>query len=195
MQFSHALIALVAAGLASAQLPDIPACSARCFYDALTTDGCSGLTDFKCHCTKPELPGKITPCVEQNCPELASRIAVSNIVVEQCSKAGVPIKLPPVDTRSSGGASSQPATSQPGSSSSGAPSSQPTSGSPAPTSQQQPTSRPNGTGSTRPTGTGSFTVTGRPTASTPATFPGAGSNVRANVGGVAAALLGLAAYL
>lgn len=27
MQFSHALVALVAAGLASAQLPDVPSCS------------------------------------------------------------------------------------------------------------------------------------------------------------------------
>lgn len=31
MQFSHALIALVAAGLANAQLPDVPSCSVRIY--------------------------------------------------------------------------------------------------------------------------------------------------------------------
>nr|AVH85517.1 rCPA1 [synthetic construct] len=97
MQFSHALIALVAAGLASAQLPDIPPCALNCFVEALGNDGCTRLTDFKCHCSKPELPGQITPCVEEACP-LDARISVSNIVVDQCSKAGVPIDIPPVDT-------------------------------------------------------------------------------------------------
>ncbi|EEP79919.1 hypothetical protein UREG_04761 [Uncinocarpus reesii 1704] len=99
MKFSHALFAFAAAGLASAQLPDIPPCALLCFVDALGNDGCSKLTDFKCHCSKPELPGKITPCVEKSCPDLEARISVSNIVVDQCSKAGVPISIPPVDTR------------------------------------------------------------------------------------------------
>ena len=69
MQFSNALIALVAAGLASSQgIPDVPSCSLNCFTTALTTDGCSGLTDWACHCGKPELVDQVTPCVEKACP-------------------------------------------------------------------------------------------------------------------------------
>ncbi|EER25303.1 hypothetical protein D8B26_007929 [Coccidioides posadasii str. Silveira] len=99
MKFSHTLVALAAAGIASAQIPNIPPCALMCFIDALGNDGCEKLTDFKCHCAKPELPGKITPCVEKACPNIEARISVSNIVVDQCSKAGVPISIPPADTR------------------------------------------------------------------------------------------------
>ncbi|KAJ5990203.1 hypothetical protein N7499_010730 [Penicillium canescens] len=105
MQFSHALIALVAATLANAQLPNVPACSLNCFVTALTTDGCSELTDFACHCQKTSLVGTITPCVQKAC-EVSDQISVSNAVVEQCSSAGHPIVVPPIETTSASSSAS-----------------------------------------------------------------------------------------
>ncbi|CAI7633967.1 unnamed protein product [Penicillium glandicola] len=101
MKFSTTLIALVAAGLASAQLPDVPACSLSCFISALESDGCSALLDFACHCQKTELVTSITPCVAKAC-EYTDQVSVSNAVVSQCSSAGHPISIPPI---SSSGAS------------------------------------------------------------------------------------------
>ncbi|KAI1970623.1 hypothetical protein LOZ56_003587 [Ophidiomyces ophidiicola] len=187
MQFSHALIALVAAGLANAQLPNVPSCSIQCFVSALGASGCSPITDFKCQCGKPELVGKIAPCVLSSCPAPSDQSAVSSAVSSVCSAAGVPIQVPAVPGgpgQSSAPGSSAPAPSVPGSSAPGVPTTA------APTTAH-PTSGVPGV----PSGTGSYTTTGRPTASTPAQFPGAGSNVRANVGGVAAVLLAVAAYL
>ncbi|EEH34109.1 proline rich antigen 2 [Paracoccidioides lutzii Pb01] len=184
MQFSHALIALVAASLANAQLPNIPPCALSCLVDALGNDGCSQLTDFECHCKKPELPGKITPCVEKSC-DVAAQSSVSNLVIKQCSSAGVPIKLPPIG----GGGTT---TSDPS-----VPTTKPT-GKPTTTSPSYPTTNPSEgpTVSRIPSGTGSKPVpTSTPTTSRPAEFPGAGSNLNANIGGVAAALLAVAAYL
>ncbi|KAJ5135632.1 uncharacterized protein N7515_004910 [Penicillium bovifimosum] len=98
MKFSTTMIAIAAAGLASAQLPNVPRCSINCFVSALTSDGCSQLLDFKCHCQKPELVTTITPCVEAACG-YNDRVSVSNIVVAQCSSAGHPIDIPPVATK------------------------------------------------------------------------------------------------
>ncbi|ODM20196.1 hypothetical protein SI65_05184 [Aspergillus cristatus] len=95
MRFTQALIALTVTGLASAQIPNVPSCSLQCFLSSLTSDGCSDLTDFACHCAKPQLPKEITPCVEKACSE-ADQSAVSNAVVQECSAAGHPISLPPV---------------------------------------------------------------------------------------------------
>ncbi|KAJ5811384.1 hypothetical protein N7474_007685 [Penicillium riverlandense] len=101
MQFSRALIALVAASLASAQgLPNIPSCSLNCFMSALGSDGCSDLLDFACHCQKPGLVSKVTPCVKSDC-DVADQVSVSNAVVSQCSSAGHPIDVPPVLTTTS----------------------------------------------------------------------------------------------
>lgn len=105
MKFSATLIALVAAGVANAQLPDVPACSLNCFVSALTTDGCSSLTDFACHCSKPQLVSDITPCVKKAC-KVPDQISVSNAVVAQCSSAGVPIVVPPIETAVASSASS-----------------------------------------------------------------------------------------
>ncbi|EYE96394.1 CFEM domain-containing protein [Aspergillus ruber CBS 135680] len=95
MRFTQVVAALAATGLASAQIPDVPSCSLQCFLDSLSNDGCSELTDFACHCTKPQLPQEITPCVEKACSE-ADQSAVSSAVVQECSAAGHPISLPPV---------------------------------------------------------------------------------------------------
>ncbi|KAJ6133881.1 GPI-anchored CFEM domain protein B [Penicillium sp. IBT 18751x] len=105
MKFSTTLVALVAAGLANAQLPDVPTCSLNCFVSALTSDGCSALTDFACHCQKPALVSSITPCVQKAC-DVADQISVSNAVVAQCSSAGHPIVVPPIETTTSGASSS-----------------------------------------------------------------------------------------
>ncbi|KAJ5561820.1 hypothetical protein N7535_003717 [Penicillium sp. DV-2018c] len=98
MKFSTTIVAFAAAGLASAQLPNVPSCSLNCFINALTSDGCSQLLDFKCHCQKPELVNTVTPCVEKACPAYSDRVSVSNVVVAQCSSAGHPIDIPPVPT-------------------------------------------------------------------------------------------------
>ncbi|KAF3385294.1 GPI-anchored CFEM domain protein [Penicillium rolfsii] len=102
MKFSTTLIALVAAGLANAQLPDVPACSLSCFVTALTSDGCSSLTDFACHCQKPSLVSTVTPCVQKACA-VSDQISVSNAVVAQCSSAGHPIQVPPIETTTAAG--------------------------------------------------------------------------------------------
>lgn len=197
MHFSHALVALAAASFASAQLDDIPSCALSCFTEALGGDGCSKLTDFKCHCGKPELVGKVVPCVKKDC-DTEGQSSASAAVVSVCKSVGVPISVPPIG----GDESSAPATESP------------TGSEPAPTGTEEPTEAPTeepteaptetapgtggvptGTGGGSPTGTGSLTMTGKPTASTPAEFPGAGSNVAPKIGGVAAAFLAVAAYL
>ncbi|QSS50780.1 proline-rich antigen [Histoplasma capsulatum var. duboisii H88] len=185
MQFSHALIALVAASLANAQLPDIPQCAFQCFAEALGSDGCSSVTDFACHCKVPTLPAKITPCVEAACPP-QDQASVSNLVVSQCSAAGVPIVLPPVGTGSATGSSAQP-TGAPTESATGTPTPYPTESAPVTTPSVTEGQTP------KPTGTGSYTIP-TPTGTVPPA-PGAGSNLNANIGGIAAALLALAAYL
>ncbi|DAA73583.1 TPA_exp: GPI-anchored CFEM domain protein [Trichophyton benhamiae CBS 112371] len=186
MKFSQAVIALAAATVVSAQLPDVPQCSLPCFLDALTTDGCSELTDFKCHCSKPELPAKITPCVKSKCP-VAEQVSVSNAVVKQCSEAGAPVSIPPVEESSS--KPSEPSTSE-------APTASPTESTPAPTTPAPTgTGSPSGTGAPGgPSGTGTFTNTGVPTQSTPI-YTGAASGLSANIGGMGAAILAIAAYL
>ncbi|KAL4898112.1 hypothetical protein BDV59DRAFT_166231 [Aspergillus ambiguus] len=70
MHFLRSVAVVLTARLASAQLPNIPQCALQCFVTALTQDGCPQLTDFACHCQKPQLVGTITPCVQQNCPDI-----------------------------------------------------------------------------------------------------------------------------
>ncbi|PGH17089.1 hypothetical protein AJ80_04962 [Polytolypa hystricis UAMH7299] len=203
MKFSNAVIALAAASLASAQLPDVPECSLNCFISALTSDGCSGLLDFECHCTKPELPGKITPCVEEAC-ELSDRIAVSDAVVDKCNEVGVPIDIPPIDggDESSTAETTAEPTAEPTESesaeptdSTAEPTAEPTETETAePTESAEPTQSSGTGGSAQPTGTGNLPPpSGTPTGSPE--FPGAASTLGIHVGGVAAALLAVAAYL
>lgn len=200
MHFSHALVALAAASFASAQLDDIPSCALSCFTEALGGDGCSKLTDFKCHCGKTELVDKVVPCVKKDCDK-DGQSSASAAVVSVCKAAGVPISVPPIggdDDSSSAaptptGSSSSGSAEPTGDSSSEEPTDAPTD---APTETAPPSGGvPTGTGGSTATGTGSLTMTGKPTASTPAEFPGAGSNIAPKIGGVAAAFLAVAAYL
>ncbi|KAJ5584899.1 GPI-anchored CFEM domain protein B [Penicillium hispanicum] len=102
MHFSPVLTALVAAGLANAQIPNVPICSLNCFVSALSSDGCSSLIDFACHCQKPQLVSDITPCVKKACA-VSDQASVSNVVVSQCSSAGYPISVPHVETNTVSG--------------------------------------------------------------------------------------------
>ncbi|KAB8238078.1 hypothetical protein ETB97_006098 [Aspergillus alliaceus] len=92
MQLFHGLI-LLFASLAAAQFPDIPPCAINCLVGPLTKDGCPSLTDFACHCQKPDLVSQVTPCVSQSCG-LPEQSSVSKLVVAQCSSAGYPISVP-----------------------------------------------------------------------------------------------------
>ncbi|KAL1971357.1 hypothetical protein VTN77DRAFT_309 [Rasamsonia byssochlamydoides] len=202
MQFSHALIALVAAGLANAQFPNIPTCSINCLVTALSNDGCSSLTDFACHCEKPNLVSEVTPCVQKAC-SVADQSAVSSVVVSECSAAGHPISVPPVGSGSSTSpaASSSPSetvtpsVSAQDSSSASATATGSSSAVPTPVVGSSPAPMisapsPTVTGSSNSTGAGSSSSA---SPSTPI-FTGAASNVMSNMGGVAGAVAAVAAY-
>ncbi|KAJ5195831.1 hypothetical protein N7449_006310 [Penicillium cf. viridicatum] len=206
MKFSTTLIAFAAAGLASAQLPNVPACSLSCFLSALQSDGCSELLDFKCHCQKTELVTSITPCVEKAC-EHSDQVSVSNAVVGQCSSAGHPISIPPIETSASSSASASEtstpssapaettATATPTTSASESSSAVESSSSAVETeSSTTGGSAPVGSSSGVATSTPLVTTTGSATASSSSpAFNGAG-NVKGNLAGVAA-LAAAAAYV
>ncbi|KAK3204073.1 hypothetical protein GRF29_106g1557850 [Pseudopithomyces chartarum] len=87
------------AGVASAQLGDLPQCSLQCFLTALAGDGCSQLTDFKCHCEKSDsLLSSVTPCVQDACTA-DEQAEVIKGVQDTCASAGVTISVPnPAET-------------------------------------------------------------------------------------------------
>ncbi|KAJ5356940.1 hypothetical protein N7517_011549 [Penicillium concentricum] len=204
MKFSTTLIAFVAAGLASAQLPDVPACSLSCFLSALQSDGCSELLDFECHCKKTELVTSITPCVEKAC-EYEDRISVSNAVVDQCSSAGEPISIPPIETGAETTTAAETTktptapettTAEPteSASSSATPSEVESSTTTAAAGTTTAGSNPVGSSSGVATSTPLVTKTGSaPASSSSPAFNGAGS-VKGNMAGVAA-LAAAAAYV
>ncbi|EON61203.1 hypothetical protein W97_00415 [Coniosporium apollinis CBS 100218] len=86
------VLALLAT-VASAQLPNIPTCALQCFLGALTSDGCSSLTDFACHCSKTDLIPKVQPCIQTGC-SAEDQAAVMKAATEACAAAGVPIAVP-----------------------------------------------------------------------------------------------------
>ncbi|OGM50978.1 GPI anchored CFEM domain protein [Aspergillus bombycis] len=93
MQLFHHLIVLFVSLAVAQNLPNIPACAVSCLVTALQGDGCPSIADFACHCQKPELVPKVTPCVAKACP-LAEQSSVSRVVVSACSSAGHPISVP-----------------------------------------------------------------------------------------------------
>ncbi|KAE8414053.1 hypothetical protein BDV36DRAFT_266429 [Aspergillus pseudocaelatus] len=68
MQLLHHMIVLFTSLAFAQTLPNIPPCAASCLVNALQGDGCPSITDFACHCQKPELVPKVSPCVAQACP-------------------------------------------------------------------------------------------------------------------------------
>ncbi|KAJ8117456.1 hypothetical protein OPT61_g1356 [Boeremia exigua] len=103
---------LALATVASAQLEKIPSCAFTCFVGPLTTDGCSGLTDFACHCKQgAKLLGAVQPCVKGAC-SAEDEATTIEAVQTTCQEAGVPIEIP--DSPSSA-ASAAPSTPSPSS--------------------------------------------------------------------------------
>jgi hypothetical protein len=66
----------------------------NCFVGPLTSDGCSTLTDFKCHCEKgSSLLAQVQPCVLGAC-SASDQSATIAAVQSTCEQAGVPISIP-----------------------------------------------------------------------------------------------------
>ncbi|KAF2833523.1 CFEM-domain-containing protein [Ophiobolus disseminans] len=111
---------LVLASVASAQLDNIPSCALSCLIGPLTSDGCSALTDFKCHCQKgASLLATVQPCVQGAC-SAADQATVISAVQSTCAGVGVPINIP----NASGAASSAVASASQAASSAAASASQ-----------------------------------------------------------------------
>ncbi|KAF2034842.1 CFEM-domain-containing protein [Setomelanomma holmii] len=100
---TFAIASIIAlASVASAQLDNIPQCALTCFIGPLGSDGCSALTDFKCHCQKgTSLINSVTPCVQGAC-SAADQATTIAAVQKTCQDAGVPLSIP----NASGAASS-----------------------------------------------------------------------------------------
>nr|WLA78202.1 CFEM6 [Alternaria solani] len=97
------VVALASVG--AAQLNNIPSCALNCFIGPLTSDGCSSLTDFECHCQKgAQLLSQVQPCVEGACSPSDQAAAIS-AVESTCAAAGVPISIPEGSAASSAVAS------------------------------------------------------------------------------------------
>jgi hypothetical protein len=92
---TFAIASIIAlASVASAQLDNIPSCALTCFVGPLGSDGCSSLTDFKCHCQKgTALLATVKPCVEKAC-SAADQATTIQAVEKTCQDAGVPIQIP-----------------------------------------------------------------------------------------------------
>ncbi|CAN9169396.1 unnamed protein product [Alternaria alternata] len=86
------IVALASVG--AAQLDNIPSCALNCFVGPLTSDGCSSLTDFACHCKKgAQLLSQVQPCVQGACGPSDQAAAIA-AVESTCSAAGAPISIP-----------------------------------------------------------------------------------------------------
>ena len=170
------------AAVATAQLPEVPQCSLNCFIGPLTSDGCSQLEDFKCHCQKADsLFAAVTPCVKKACTPEEEAEVISK-VKDTCAANGVTVSLP------AEGGSATP-TPTPSASASAAPSS-----SPSASATTTETTTAAGTTTTMassgmPTPSGNGTVpTGTP--SPPASqFPGSAARATQAVGVMGAAAL------
>ncbi|KAF2632348.1 CFEM-domain-containing protein [Macroventuria anomochaeta] len=99
---TFAVVSLVAlASVASAQLDNIPSCALNCFIGPLTSDGCSSLTDFACHCKQgTTLLASVQPCVKGAC-SAADQQTTINAVKSTCADAGVPIEIPDASSAAS----------------------------------------------------------------------------------------------
>lgn len=207
------LVAL--AGVASAQLADLPQCSVclpppqtlishtnmsqlQCFLTALGSDGCTELTDFKCHCEKSDaLLASVTPCVQGACTA-DEQAEVIKGVENTCASAGVTINVPePSATAAPESSSAAPESSAEASSSEEASSAEASSAPPASTeapgySSAGPTSTPaaaSSSASAVPLPSANGTVPSSAPVPSTSEFPGAASRVGAAAGLVGAAAL------
>lgn len=82
------------ASVASAQLNSIPQCALSCLVGPLSSDGCSSLTDFNCHCQKgASLIATVEPCVSSAC-SASDQAATLAAIQQTCKNAGIPIEVP-----------------------------------------------------------------------------------------------------
>ncbi|KAF1972957.1 CFEM-domain-containing protein [Bimuria novae-zelandiae CBS 107.79] len=189
------------AGVASAQLADLPQCSLQCFLTALGSDGCSQLTDFKCHCEKSDtLFSSVTPCVQKACTADEQAEVITG-VQKTCAQAGVTISVPVPSAaattkapESSAAESSAEATESSAESTKAPESSAAESSAPAATSsyEAEPTSSevaPASSVSVAPSPSANGTVGTAAPVPTTSEFPGAASRIGAAAGLVGAAAL------
>ncbi|CAO2650506.1 Nn.00g017980.m01.CDS01 [Neocucurbitaria sp. VM-36] len=103
------IIALASVG--TAQLDNIPSCALNCFITPLSSDGCSALTDFACHCKKgAELLAQVQPCVQGAC-SAADQATTISAVEATCEQAGAPISIPDASAAPSAASSAASAVS------------------------------------------------------------------------------------
>jgi len=117
MKTSLAAIVALAAGAYAQGIADIPSCALTCLSTALSTDGCSSLTDFACHCKHTDLIPQAQPCIQKACPQQSQQAAVVSVIEGICSSAGVPITIPVPGGSSAAPTTSAAATSTPAESS------------------------------------------------------------------------------
>ena len=109
---TFAITSIIAlASVATAQFDNIPSCALTCFIGPLTTDGCSALTDFACHCKQgAKLLATVQPCVKGACSAADQETTIA-AVEKTCADAGAPIEIPDTPSASSAAPSSAAATS------------------------------------------------------------------------------------
>ncbi|KAG9205818.1 hypothetical protein G6514_006092 [Epicoccum nigrum] len=191
---TFAITSIIAlASVATAQFDNIPSCALTCFIGPLTTDGCSALTDFACHCKQgAKLLATVQPCVEGACSAADKETTIA-AVEKTCADAGAPIEIPDAPSASSAAPSSAvassivPSSAAPSSAapSSAAPSSSAVSATPSgPESSASPTAT--ATVSTPANGTASATPT-------PSEYTGAAAQATQAAGLLGAAALALLA--
>lgn len=155
----------------------------NCFLEPLSSDGCSDLQDFACHCQKADtLFAAVTPCVQGAC-SAEDQATVISAVEETCAQAGVTIDVP------TPGGSSTPAPS-----STEAASSAPASETPAPTSEATPETSAEASSagsSVIPTPTGNVTTPTGTASPTVSEFPGVAPRMTQAAGLLGAAAIAL----
>jgi hypothetical protein len=173
------------AAVATAQLPDVPQCSLNCFIGPLTSDGCSQLEDFKCHCQKADsLFAAVTPCVKKNCTPAEEADVISK-VKDTCAANGITVSIP----SDSGSASATPTASVSASSA-------PASSSAAGTTTAATTGAAYSTktmASGMPTPSGNGTAPTKAPSPSASEFPGAAARATQAVGVLGAAALAMLA--
>ncbi|KAJ4354514.1 uncharacterized protein N0V89_006251 [Didymosphaeria variabile] len=187
--FAPALLVALA-GVASAQLPDLPQCSLQCFITALGSDGCSELTDFKCHCQKSDsLLSSVTPCVQSACTA-DEQAEVIKGVQDTCASNGVTISVPSPSGTSAPESSAAPESSSAEMSSTMEASSAPEATSTMPASSYAASSMaPSSSVSAVPLPSANGTVPSATPSPSSSEFPGAASRIGAAAGLVGAAAL------
>jgi len=184
MKTFAAAVLVSLASIATAQFDNIPSCALNCFIDPLTSDGCSGLTDFACHCQKADsLFAAVTPCVQSACPA-DDQATVISAVEETCASAGVTIEVPTPGATSSEVVASTEAPASSAVVTSEVPASTEAASSAYPTSAVESSV----SGIPTPTGNGTAPTTGAPA---PSQFTGAAAHATQAAGVLGAAALAL----